>query len=80
MDINSIPEALDLIREKGITIDETQVSYVLGRETFIAVQKKGMNLWRKLLFVFLSRNSMSATRYFDLPTEQVLEVGSQMEI
>jgi len=80
MDINSIPEALDLIRDKGIPIDESQVSYVLGRETFIAVKKKGMSLWRKSLFVFLSRNSMSATRYFDLPTEQVLEVGSQMEI
>jgi len=80
MDINSIPEALNLIREKGINIDDTSVTYVLGRETFIAVHKNGMSLWRKSLFIFLSRNSMSATRYFDLPNEQVLEVGSQMEI
>jgi len=80
MDINSIPEALNLIREKNIIIDDTKITYVLGRETFIAVHKNGMSLWRKTLFVFLSRNSMSATRYFDLPNEQVLEVGSQMEI
>jgi KUP system potassium uptake protein len=80
MDINNIPEAIKLIREKGITIDDSELTYVLGRETFIAIEKNGMSLWRKLLFVFLSHNSMSATRYFDLPKEQVLEIGSQMEI
>jgi KUP system potassium uptake protein len=80
MDINNIPEAIKLIREKGITIDDSELTYVLGRETFIAIEKNGIGMWRKLLFVFLSHNSMSATRYFDLPKEQVLEIGSQMEI
>lgn len=78
MDNNNIKQAIELIRNKGITIDESQVTFILGRETFILDGKKGMSIWRESLFAFLSRNSLRATRYFDLPSEKVLEVGSQI--
>jgi len=80
MDDNNIPEAIRLIKAKGVKVDEKLATYILGRETFILVEKKGMSMWRKSLFAFLSRNSQRATKYFDLPNDQVLEVGSQMEI
>lgn len=78
MDNKNIKQAIELIRSKGITIDESQVSYIIGRETFILDGKKGMPVWRESLFAFLSRNSLRATRYFDLPIQKVLEVGSQI--
>lgn len=80
MDNKDIPGALKLIREKGISLNEDDITYVLGMETFITDGKKGMAEWRELIFAFLSRNSLRATKYFNLPNSQVLEIGSQMEI
>jgi KUP system potassium uptake protein len=80
MDNKDIPEALDLIRENGISLNEDDITYILGRETFITDGKKGMAEWRELIFAFLSRNSLRATKYFNLPSNQVLEIGSQLEI
>ncbi len=80
MDDKDIPEALELIEKKGILLDESEITYILGRETFITDGKKGMSEWRELIFAFLSRNALRATKYFNLPNSQVLEMGSQMEI
>lgn len=80
MDDKDIPEALELIEKKGILLDESEITYILGRETFITDGKKGMSEWRELIFAFLSRNALRATKYFNLPNSQVLEIGSQMEI
>ena len=80
MDDKDIPEALELIREKGILLNDSDITYILGRETFITDGKKGMSEWRESIFAFLSRNALRATKYFNLPNSQVLEIGSQMEI
>ncbi len=58
-------------------VDET---YYLGRETFIASDKGKMGSWTEGLFAILSRNSTSATTYFEIPPEKVLELGSQIDL
>lgn len=55
-------------------------TYLLGRETVLATDRPGMAMWRETLFGFLSRNAYRATAYYQIPTEQVLEIGDQIEM
>ena len=57
-----------------------ELTYFLGRETVIAAPIHGMADWRERLFALQLRTSASAARFFRLPTDRVVEVGSQVEI
>jgi len=57
-----------------------RTSYFLGRETLLATKKSGMLRWRKALFSFISRNSRSATQYFGIPPDRVVELGMQIDL
>ena len=73
-----IPTALGELRDQALSLDPDQLTYFLGRETLIATKKvEDMALWREQLFVAMQRNATNATSYFRLPTDQVIEVGSQ---
>jgi KUP system potassium uptake protein len=77
------PSMLDVIarcRAHGLVINEADTSYYLGRETLIPCNKKGMAEWRKVLFRFLSRNARSATDFFQIPPNRVVEIGAQIEL
>lgn len=75
------PKVLGLCRGKGLEIDPNQVSYFLGRETIVLTDRvTTLSTWRKGLFEFLSRNSSSATSYFDLPPNRVVELGARIEV
>ena len=67
-------------RNRHILIDLNETSYILGRETLIADKSIGMNIWQDKLFMFMSKNSQSATTYFKVPPKHVFEIGSQVEI
>jgi KUP system potassium uptake protein len=79
MDQPDIPLALSQVQERGLELTP-HVSYFLGRETVLATGKPGMAVWRERLFVWMSRNAQSATHFFRLPPEQVIEVGVQVEL
>lgn len=64
--------------EFGIRPEHT--TFVLGRETILATEREGMAMWRERLFALMSRNATSAARFFNLPPEQCLEIGMQVEI
>jgi KUP system potassium uptake protein len=55
-------------------------SYFLGRQTLIPSARPGMAIWREQLFAWMMRNSASAMEFFKLPTNRVIELGSQVEI
>ena len=55
------------------------VTYYLGRPTLIPGTRTRMMKWRKLLFAFLARNSRSATQFFGIPPDRVVELGMQIE-
>jgi KUP system potassium uptake protein len=80
MEDPDIPEVLAGLREPGLRIDPAAATYFLGRETVIAAKHPGMMLWREKLFALMSRNASSATAYFCLPPDRVVEMGSQVEI
>ena len=75
-----IPSGLELARKKGLTFKPMETSYFLGRETLIASKNPGMAIWREQLFSVMSRNARSATSFFGLPPNRVVELGAQIEL
>ena len=80
MEDPNVPEALARAREHGLELDESDVTYFLGRETLIVTDAPGMARWREKLFVLMARNAVRATTFFRLPPERVVELGVQVEI
>jgi KUP system potassium uptake protein len=64
----------------NLPIEEGGVTYYLGRETFLATDAGRMGRYSEGLFAFLSRNSRSATAYFHIPPERVVELGTQIDL
>jgi KUP system potassium uptake protein len=80
MEDPSVPEVLESMVSPNPTFKERETTYFLGRETVIAGKHPGMMLWREKLFALMSRNASSATAYFCLPPNRVVELGAQVEI
>ncbi len=81
MDNTDVPTALQLARTQGrLDVDVSDVTYYLGRETFLATGAGRMSILSETFFAFLARNSRSATAYFCLPPEQVVEIGTQIDL
>ncbi|MEO6905014.1 MAG: potassium transporter Kup [Ginsengibacter sp.] len=80
MDTTDIPEAFQLLKEKGVTIDLKNATYFLGRESVVITKDTGMSTLRETLFDFLGRNSARVSKYFNLPSEKVFEIGSQIRL
>jgi len=75
-----IPETLGQCKEYGLDFNMMETSFFLSRETVIPTVAPGMALWREKLFVSMSRNAGSATAYFKIPTNRVVELGTQVEL
>ena len=73
--------ALELCAPHGLHFDPMDVSYFLSRETIVPVEGAGgMALWRERVFAALARNSGTVSDYFNIPTNRVVELGTQVEI
>ena len=75
-----LPAALDLPNPMGMTFSLMETSFFLSRQTIVPTRSAGMALWREKLFAAMSRNSASATDFFHIPTNRVVELGTQIEI
>ena len=73
-----IPAALALCAEAGLAIDMMDTSFFLGRETLIPKLRSEMAYWRELIFIAMFRNAGSATAYFRIPSNRVVELGAQV--
>ena len=80
MDEADIPAALALEDRAGGPFKAMETSYFLSRQTLIPSSRPGMALWREKLFALMVRNAQSAMEFFKLPTNRVIELGSQLEI
>lgn len=79
MEKATIGEILSGCRDHGLDLSPNACTFVLSRETLVRTPAKGMAMWRKHLFVLMSRNAQSATAFFDLPANRVVEMGMQIE-
>ena len=75
-----IPAAMKAVHDCGGPISVSDTSYFLSRETLIPSSRPGMAIWRERLFAWMVRNAESPMAFFKLPTNRVVELGSQLEI
>ncbi|MGO9835062.1 MAG: potassium transporter Kup [Polyangiaceae bacterium] len=77
MERPNVPKLLDAAK---LPFDLTDATYFVGRETFLAGRLGKMGPISEGLFAFLSRNARSATTWFEIPHEQVVEMGMQIDL
>jgi KUP system potassium uptake protein len=80
MEETDVPAALKEIAKCGAPFEMMQTSFFLSRQTLIASKKPGMAVWREKLFAWMMRNAATPMQFFNLPTNRVVELGSQVEI
>jgi KUP system potassium uptake protein len=80
-DAPDVSLALELCSAHGLACEPMDTSFFLSREKILAVAGAGgMALWRERLFAALARNAGSLTDYFNIPSNRVVELGTQVEI
>ena len=80
MEEPDVPAALSRVTHCGASFKMIETSFFLARQTLIASSRPGMAIWREKLFAWMLRNAESAMEFFRLPTNRVVELGSQVEI
>jgi KUP system potassium uptake protein len=80
METPNVIEILRIANDMGLNINIEETTFYLGREIIIDTGKIKISKFRKDLFIFMSRNSQSATSYFSIPPSRVVEIGMQIEI
>jgi KUP system potassium uptake protein len=93
-DVPAVLNALGRVGGNGkpVSVKVMETSFYLGRETLIAMRAGTMSasaadgtgfgrmsLWRKKLFILMTRNARSATAFFGLPPNRVVELGAQIQ-
>jgi KUP system potassium uptake protein len=80
METPNIPKALAIARKLGLSFDIMSTSFFLSRRSVRPDARSGMPLWQDGLFIFLAQNSDDASSYFQLPTDRVVEIGTQVTV
>ena len=80
MEDQDIPRVLERLATEPVSFNPMTTSYFLGRETLIPTSQPGMAIWREHIFAWMTRNASSASVFFNLPANQVIELGAQVEL
>ena len=80
MDSPNIPRALEGLKAQGVGFNPMQASYFLGRETIVPAMVPKLRFVRRWLFMFMVRNAVSATEFFRIPSDRVVELGVRIAI
>jgi len=77
MEQPNVVAALKGADELGLEYKPQETVYIVGHDAAIVTTHKGMPMWRKRLFAFMSRNSQMASMHYGVPMHRVIEIGSQ---
>jgi KUP system potassium uptake protein len=80
MESPNVPRGLESLTTKGIEFKPMQTSYFLGRETVVPASVPKLRFIRRALFLFMARNAVSATEFFRIPSDRVVELGVRIAI
>jgi KUP system potassium uptake protein len=80
MEDPDVPKALKQWAIPGPAFDPMTTTFFASREALIAKADQGMALWRDKLFLLMSRNATSATDFFSIPGNRLVELGTQVVI
>jgi KUP system potassium uptake protein len=80
MNAPDIPKALTVAaKEHGVDFDMMDTSFFVSREVLVPTRCNRIAIWRQRLFGLMARNAQSATAYFEIPSNRVLELGAQIK-
>ena len=80
METPSIPKIMESCRRKDLNIDVGGTSFFLSRRSLRSTTRSEMPRWQERLFIWLARTAEDATTYFQIPTDRVVEVGTQVAV
>jgi KUP system potassium uptake protein len=75
-----VPAALELARRFGLTMDVDATSFFVGRETLVPSQHPALGRWPTLLYIRLASSALSPAKFYHLPPNRVVELGTQVTI
>ena len=75
-----VPAALELAGAQGLDFNMMETSFFLSRQTLVPKLGKDMSIWREKIFAVMSRNASSATGFFNIPANRVVELGARVEL
>ncbi|MGC0153679.1 low affinity potassium transporter Kup [Chromobacterium vaccinii] len=76
----NVLQVMEMCREDGFDMELMDTSFFLSRETIISTDHPGMARWREKIFVWMSKNALRATDFFQVPANRVVELGAQVEL
>lgn len=77
----NVPDIVERVcAQLNLPFNPMEVSYFVSRERLFSTRNGGFAPWREKLFISMARNTSSASDFFQIPTNRVVEVGSQVEI
>jgi KUP system potassium uptake protein len=80
METPSVPKILEHCKRKNLNIEIAQSSFFLSRRSLRTTIRSEMPYWQERLFIFLAGTAEDATAYFQIPTDRVVEVGTQVTV
>jgi KUP system potassium uptake protein len=80
METPHLPKALAIVRKEGLSFDIMSTTFFLSRRVLRPSKTSGMPIWQDRIFIMLARNADDASSYFRLPTDRVVEIGTQVSI
>jgi KUP system potassium uptake protein len=80
MEDPNVPRVLRDVSVPELPLDAKHTTYFASRESLVASKHKGMPLWRDKIFMLMARNTVGATVFFRIPGNQLVELGTQVEI
>jgi len=75
-----VPRALEDARRFGLALDVDTATFFIGRETLVPAEKSELSAWRNRLYRVIAGTALSPARFYNLPTNRVVELGTQVSI
>jgi len=80
METPNVMQGLALCRRRGLNIDPGATSFFLSRRVLRPTSRSQMPMWQEKLFIWLARSSEDAAAYFQIPSDRVVEIGTQIVV
>jgi KUP system potassium uptake protein len=75
-----VPQALEDARRFGLALDLDTATFFIGRETLVPAERSELGMWRNRLYRAMAGAALSPARFYHLPTNRVVELGTQVSI
>jgi KUP system potassium uptake protein len=80
METPNVERGLQLCRKRGLNVDLAATSFFLSRRVLRPTSRSRMARWQERLFIWLARSAEDATTYFQIPSDRVVEIGTQIAV